>query len=449
MTSIQKKILFATICISTFAFSYAQEFIDEPTGIKKHASIIREVREDSWLVYTTYDDFAWFTWVDHGSLSYLQTHTLQNMNTLQVSDFEILDGEYVFYCGRRRDYVGGPWKGVFGQFTLTDIITGNTFDEFTIELDVWPTKLEVFRVRNEVHLAMVANPSLNRVSKPTPKGYIFDAYGTGSYPSSWNIKCAANDTLIYDDIAVTEKYVIATGRDALYGNDGYIVSFDRPLPGSYFIPSVSCVYPHFKVPYDVADTVLIEACDSDYVATATYSMATNSIVVTAYHNTTLYATVMMHPLSGVSPLLQIRDIKYNPFSRTLNLLQHFLYNGEFSSVIFHLDPSLANPGVYPTTVKGNAFIDHKLSSIDRLLYNPNHIIASGHEMYPVENTWLLVYQHRELLYGNCSRIFDNECFFHEKDNQKIGYWLDITYPRFAHNMPPRTDNADFVDPICR
>lgn len=445
-----KKLLFAATCIVMPAFSYAQEFIDEPIGIKKHISIIRESGEDNWLVYTNYDDFACFTWVDHSSMSYNQTLALQNMNTLQVSDFEILDGEYVFYCGRRFDDQEGSWNGVFGQFAISDIMSGNTFDEFNFDSDVWPTKLEVFRVRGEVHLAMVGKaPSSSGESKPTCRGYILDAYGTAPLPSSWSIRYAANETLIYDDIALTEKYVIATGRDTTHGNDGYIVSFNRPLPSLFFVPSSNCVYPHFKSPYDAADTVLIEACESDYVATATYSVSTNSIVVTAYDNTTLYATVMMPPLNGVDPLLQIRDIKYNPFSKTLNLLQHFLYAGEFSSVIFHLDSSLSSPGTYPTTVKGNAFIDHKLSSIDRLLYNPNHVIASGHEMYPVEKTWLKLYQHRELYYRNCSRLFDNECFYHDKDNREIGFLLETRRLDAISNRPPRIDNAFYVDPICR
>lgn len=445
MTQFSPKTLLIAVCFMSFSLSQAQEFIEEPIHAKKYSSIIREISKENWLVYSPYDDFAWFTWIDHIGQVFKQTHSAHYTNALQVSDFEILDREYVFYCGRRRDSIGGAWHGVFGHFALSNFMTGNTFNEFKFEDDIYPEKLEVFRVEDEVHLAMVGK---KRASKFTPLGVIIDAYGFGSLPTSWNVKMAERETLKYDDIAVTNNYVIVTSRDTTH-NYGYIVSFLRPGPSSSFLPPISCNYSHYMAPYDVADTLLIEACDGDFIATATYSSSFNRNIVTAYNNTTLYATVTMPLLAGVSPILQIRDIKYNPFNKTLNLLQHFLYDGELSSVIFHLDSSLANPSNYPAQIKGNAFVYHKLSSIDRLFFNPNHVIASGHEMFPVENQWLKIYQHKESHYENCTKEIINECSFFGKENMEFTPRLEISNPRIGHIVQPRENNEGIIKNICK
>ncbi|MBP5677198.1 MAG: hypothetical protein J6W88_01730 [Bacteroidales bacterium] len=418
---------FAAIAVLIPLCSIAQEFIKEPLHLKKDNSMIREISRGCWLVYSHYDYFAWFTLVDENNIFVHHTYNsgLCFGGDIVISDFEILGKDMVYYCGKRYVCDSNAWKGVFGYFDLSTFTSLSSFSEVELpELNgVFPEKIDFYVVDGNIHLVMVANtPATGGDAKPTT-GVIIEAIGTGINPTTnWQINYAINGTLRYDDIAVTDNYVVATARN-ISQNHGYVVSFNKSTSSACFISSIGLSYypngyPHSAYYYSANDTILIEACEKDYYATVTYSTdpSINGTVVYAHNPSGLYAKIYMPPLSGVDPLLQVRDIKYNPYGKTLNLLQHFRYNGQLSSAIFHLDTTLVNPPSMPTNVYGNAFRYHKLSSIDRLLWNSNHIIASGHIVYPEEWNLLLVYQHEENVFRHCTNPITNTCFTIDKGN---------------------------------
>lgn len=100
-------------------------------------------------------------------------------------------------------------------------------------------------------------------------------------------------------------------------------------------------------------------------------------------------------------------------------------------------------------LKRNALVYHKLSSIDRLFFNPNHVIASGHEMFPVENQWLKIYQHKESHYENCTKEIINECSFFGKENMEFTPRLEISNPHILPTPEPRENNEGIIKNICK
>lgn len=418
----------------------AQEFIKEPIHLKKNRSIIREISRENWLVYSEYDYFAWFSWITENGIFFDYTVSSNWMDALIISDIEILDRKIVYYCGIRHNMNSNTRKGVFGYFDLSSFTTGSSYNEVELPTqlindNIYPEKIDIYTVGDTVHLVMVANTPMGGGGAKPHNGTIIEAISQGLFPASWDIYYAQNSTLRYDDIAVTENYVVATARNTST-NAGYTVSFNKSTTSSSFIPLTSpYTHPHSAYFFHANDTILIEACEHDYYATVTYSndIAPNGAVAVYAHNPTgLYATIYMPPLPGVDPLLQVRDIKYNPYRKTLNLLQHFKHHDTITSAIFHLDTTLANPANYPTSVLGHAYYNkHKLSSIDRLLYKPNHIIASGHSTNP-EWHLLFIYQIREDLYGHCTDSITNTCNTIDKKT------VDVQFDFITNRLPSDT-----------
>lgn len=131
----------------------AQEFIKEYLW-KDRRSIIRELSREQWVVFNDYSLFNVFTLVDPSNP--LGWHIIAPTPFVEpVNDFEILNNQYVFFCG------GGnlhPWMGYFDMSGFggapTQVV--HTFDFF---LTVWSVvnlkKLEVFVVGEELHVVMI------------------------------------------------------------------------------------------------------------------------------------------------------------------------------------------------------------------------------------------------------------------------------------------------------
>jgi len=155
--------------------------------------------------------------------------TLNTVHSFQVDegvrDMEILD-DTVYYCG---------WAGYpsLCYFPLNEVYTGNvcvkTLWYITSTMAI-PKRMEVFRVPGGKHVVMVGDLMDN-----TPaNSFIADAWHPNTPLPFWNVvtlKTIGKE--LYEDIAVTDNYVVALASD--YGtNNMYLKVFEKPQSSSHY-----------------------------------------------------------------------------------------------------------------------------------------------------------------------------------------------------------------------
>ena len=163
-------------------------------------SIVRTVDNTTWLVYS-HGKSNIFNMVtpSGGTVSYKQLAD----DKLKILDFEIFE-DYVFFCG-----VLDPAApdAIMGYFSLSNFPTSTVYFD---TLEEWAefSKLDVFRVEDQLHVVMTAKYH-------NGKGTMVDAreYATNSWAY-----CDAdfrNKYYSFFDVAVTDSYVVFTS----WGND--------------------------------------------------------------------------------------------------------------------------------------------------------------------------------------------------------------------------------------
>ena len=91
-----RTVFFLTVILLRFTTS-AQETVVEPTSFKDNYSIIREINETESLIYNCYQGSSMFTLTVEGSTT--AEMISQGYQLSHIRDFEILNGEDVYFCG--------------------------------------------------------------------------------------------------------------------------------------------------------------------------------------------------------------------------------------------------------------------------------------------------------------------------------------------------------------
>jgi len=151
------------------------------------------------------------------------TNTIRSFKVDEyVKDVEIVD-DTVYYCG----WAGFP---ALCYFAISDVMNSNicvkTYWYYTTVRSV-PRRLEMFKTTDGIHAVMVGTYG----TSPSVNSFIADAWKPShiSPPNSWSVAVLLTDGKeMYDDIAVTDNYVVASAV-APAGNDIFLRVFHKPL----------------------------------------------------------------------------------------------------------------------------------------------------------------------------------------------------------------------------
>lgn len=374
----------------------AQEFILEPWTIKDHYSLVREIGSNDWLVYSNYCNSSIFARVINYNLT---INGIYHDPTYAIRDFEIIEvpegemGKTVFYCGENvctynKDSTSkySQNSAMIGYFSISSIPTPNVNGcECLITIPnlklACLNKLEIFKDGDDYHLVMVGHDA-------DGESLLVDA--VSAYPfSSWTFKAIGlGSDGSFDDIAVSDNYVVATGRTL--NRHPFLRSFLLTSGDSFLNHPANAVY---LSDIETAETVLIESCESDYFSIALVATTSSNIVVSSYDGPlNHYATVHISPINMDR---RLRDLQYSPASKSLEVLENIIGNEYGCSYIYTITSSLS--------VLGRMYKTDILNSMDYLKLSPGCIIASGHPFEtPTVSQVLRLYHYEPMIYGNCS-----------------------------------------------
>ena len=356
--------------------TYAQEFTLFPWYLKDSFPIIREVEYDSLLLNTNYEVKNSFSLIDLSTSSFKEVYM---GSSKVVLDFEIIDKEYVYFCGYNRKLVLNPSphyakNAVMGYFPIsymfgsswTPMTTQPILDNFgTLPLESLNRLEFIFCEDGGIHIIMTGTTLQG-------ESCIVDVAGDSFFPTSWDIHYdVSNQGDIFDDIAVTDNYYILSYRN---DNRGFLRYYSKPT--SWSNSTLPTPIADYEISYHVDAKILMESYEvRDSFATLTYSEEVNAIAVSRYSGIIPQNSVLIYNPTNLAPDEQLYDIKYDRNSYGLEVLQRIYENGDSGSVIWHVTPDCFMGN---TIILGHKFIKDKLHSIAIRNYNMWHTVATGH-----------------------------------------------------------------------
>lgn len=399
----------------------AQESVEETT-FKDDYSIIREINENESLIYNCYQGHSSFTLTKEGTS--LIEYISQSYMYSYVRDFEILNGEDVYFCAERYDMDAtnkNVLRDVFiGHFTMTDFRAASWYttnfqvDVISLSSIIGVTRTNKLDVYKDVvgALHVIVTGSINTMN------CIVEAY---LYGRTWtlNYTPTTNQNEVYDDVAITNKYVAVSSHNE-NNSTGNILLFNKPSGANSIFPNPSVGFTRIVLPYSVNGEVLLEWCKDDTLVSACHSAYDNAVYLSGYNGSFHIATIGMPLQSNLSPDSQLKDLSYNSEKRSLEVLQYELIVGDTASVVYHITPVVLNA---PTTlIFGNYYKCETLNSIVNKKYLAGLTFASGHSY---DNCYNAQYNNYKVLrkyvllqgfYGNCT------------SSKKMTVWLDEKTP---------------------
>jgi len=312
------------------------------TRLDSKESIVREFSENVFIVYNNDGTTGTINYID------LNTNIVisARVQPVDVADFEIYAGT-AYFCGTA---FGTP---IAGLFDIVDLFFGGGQIEYILMSNSIPCyphpnefdritnlrKLEVMPVGTDrPHMIMIGEAQCTYPSiSDSINRCIIDLYYDGS---NWiSAMSQAHDGIMYyDDVAVTDNYVVTAGHKH-WAEGEYMVVFNRQTTGYQNIfhqTSGTLGAPSFTIPFYMAGGVsqydpatdeefLIEHIDGDLFATVCHG--------TRYSGTTLYEGTVLNLYIASSSGMAVanrymtpehskryRGLKYNCKSNSLYLL---------------------------------------------------------------------------------------------------------------------------------
>ena len=402
--NIKYRILFFALISASFCAS-SQEFVKE-AQVKCTESLVREVSSQSWMVYSYHYGMSVFSLVnEYGTIA----PTLQLPLLYHVSDMEIYN-DTVYFCG----YIDSALNtALFGYFSIA------SFPSMTVRclqlagLNTF-NKMEIFCHDGKPHVVLTGI-----MNKYHP--FLADAITTTSNSWLFSVSSSANDNWdIYDDVAITDNYIVVTSRIFDY-DTGYVHYFNKP-------PTYSSMFPyHFlyrTIQYNPTSSILITACDEDKFATLC-KIGTNTFVMSKYN-------FMNDVVSLKSGMLDVecRDINFNNNAKEVEVLLYSSLVKNGAGITLHYDNAIMGSSMIPA----HSFERNDLSSIDYLSFDPNLFVASGHLS---KDELLRLYRYKYDEWFHCTG---------EKtiESNKI----DNNYNSFKKDFAPQLIDGEAVETQC-
>lgn len=368
----------------------AQEYIKEILDLTRKYSLIREYKEDKRVLCTFDDDSVIFAMVtDGGTMS----QYLSLKGKFSVNDMEVY-GDTLYFCG---EHYGDTQIGYFGYMDLM------AFPSATVNINLLPSlltckKMEVMRscFDNGLHIYITSDVS-------DTGDCLVDIRENGY--SSWDCNRSTGDVRerIYDDVAVTDNYVIVTVRNPT-DSSAYLYGYAHPAPGNHIFYQVAAVLNMNLA--NVVSCILVESCEQDY-----YVLTFKSEVVGQNPLPLYMPLINVFSFNGIFSIYLPKsyyvwsagsrypiDLKYNPVSRETDVLvRNYQSSVSVIGEIFHIDASGNAVGRHYDDVD----FHENLHSLDFLHYDPVHFIASG---VSIDNA-LRIYKYDPQEFKRCSNEF--------------------------------------------
>lgn len=369
------------ICI-ILAFAIAQFLTVIPTAIGQEyirgtveksfcdTSIIRERTSDSVFVYYSDSRNSLFMLVTPTSI-YVPTVSL---GSYYVNDFDIF-GNRIYFCGYLLD--NGQKKAMFGSFLLTSF-PYCSFSCCILDTCTELRKLDVYRVGIDpdfdVHLAMTGTTG-------TRSDVIVDRVVSSNFPYMYppcNVYFSNNETESFDDVAVTDKYIVVSSRKMEQGSP--IVDFWQfSKPTTTGVSYLYMPVHHFRFYSPTVETpVFLEHVNADnYVAV--YKEIGFSRIVMLQLSAPNTVSNCVEILGDTSQTVFPMEIKYEKNSMVYDILSCNDYDHNPRSQppvmqIYHITPPVINNTAL--FGEGTRYPDYFLWSIDRAKWS-GWFLASG------------------------------------------------------------------------
>lgn len=320
-----------------------QNVIYELPETDSEFSIIRNYTANVDIVYSVYLSQLVFSYVDRS------TNTRRFfVSPYAVMDFRIVN-DTVYFCG------GGPEADVVGWFDINGVFFGGDvihhlsipyllyYNEITNTSDYSAglEKITVIKESGYTHFVLLGSgthvPESEKYYPYQPHEMIIDIYGT-MQSSNWDLSYTMDydDDYWYDDIVVTQNYVVVSGRQRIgYPNSHAIWPYTRPTPitasqgifesqlgyndnsriltEAYYSFDTTLFYP--------VGSVLASAMEKDKFVTVCVAKIANNV-----HKNTLIieydapATITNQAYFKSNSVYYYRELAYNPGSSHLYML---------------------------------------------------------------------------------------------------------------------------------
>lgn len=331
-----------------------QELIRE-CNVKGEPSLVRACSENVWMVY--YEDGFGPTFAKVTSTG----ATADNIGLFgliaHVTDFEIVNN-ILYFCGTSANNTA-----VMGYFSLTNFPSTLVYT-CTVPLIGNCRKLEAGYFNGTRHVLMIGDA--------LGTSHIIDARDMGSSQWNFNISTYSSGDDFYDDVAVTDNYVVISARDTAQ-HSAHLYRFNYPTANLPLLPqyNVSYIVPN----HSCQGEVLLDRCVGDTVAYLTRTSSTG-FAVGICSMPGNFQTCHIRLASNTNPF-ELKDIKYNASVRRADAMMYDLANG--STSIFHITHPIILGGLIPWVTSysytGHLFNNQKLLSLDAL--GNGRFIASG------------------------------------------------------------------------
>ncbi|MCR5444949.1 MAG: hypothetical protein K6E96_04595 [Bacteroidales bacterium] len=420
----KKNCLFALLLFASIS-SFCQEEIWYMYGANSDNSILREVQVGEWLCFNVVPTFSVVNYINEASYSNVPYIYLWNV---KVFDFEIKSG-WVYFCG---EYLGGENPcAVLGKFQLS------SFPSTTVYIYKLPAlrclnKLEMYAISGHRYALMIGEAENG--DDYFVSGFVYGGVG----PCVFSYSLADDYSVdVLDDIAITDKYVVVSGRKTSE-NKGYLYYFYLPVYiGAMYATNTQYGYLNNN---QYLNPIRILHCEQDWIVTASNDV--DYYDVTAFDSTHFEYSVRV-PRQYTT---FIKDLAYNRTSKELELLASYPQNsqsGNCSSYIIHLDSSLIGWG----TATCHFFSDNNIQSLYKRTPEIGHInefCATG-ENCIYQFRW---YKYNSHLWKRCSekKTYDAEVHKILFEPEKHKY----TYETFEApaNVLEKADGSGCLESIC-
>lgn len=432
------RILAAMLFLSVSPDIFSQEYIRGADHyLYCDTSIVRTKGKDTVLTYYHNHNKSVFMLMVSGT----NPVPALFIEPVYVNDFELYDN-VVFFCGYKDD--GGVKKGVYGLF-LISTLPSSTLSYVVVDTCTELKKLEYYIYHDilyeEIHLAMIGTTGkLNNVlihalpggTMPTPP---FPAYPFCGY----SVYFSNNDNEFFDDVAVTENYVVVSTRSKISGLP--VIDFwqfekqTASLSSFLYMP-----IHHLRMGSPVADSqVFLEHAENDNYAAVFKEQGYSRMVMlqlTAPQNVINSVEIWGDEAQTVIPI----DIKYLKGRKDFDILARYIYyRGDYDRQflpmqIYHVTQTVLNQTL-PLGL-GTNYPENHVWSIDPV--EPYHFVASGGFGRAIR-----LFKYHYYQWENCPESFlyrydiGNPYIYVEKDNITELTWYDKVVEQIVVNKLTR------------
>lgn len=399
----KKALIFISIVFLPLFHIHSQERTDQLYAMYSENSIIRELSQTKWVVYSELGSPS-FSVVEDGNP--LVDFIFLPKEFKSVSDFTILDN-HVYFCGMLHSGVSVMGKFFLYAFPSTTIhyseITG--VDTLTA-IKVWDTYLYPPK-STTIHVLMLG--------KKNNTGIFVDAMSVIS--GGWNtcyitLRTKDGHTVLHDDIDLLDKYAVLASHNSeqqspetpspsTYGT-GYVWYIKKPTPPYVHFLTFQ---EYFSIPYvEPTKQLRLTACEGNACVAA--ALAYKEIDHSLSPGIHVYGFNYPNNIETIRLVEEIdhetlRDLSYDKSKKKTELLVQYNNATSSDSRIY----TLTQATLPWTSVIGRSYLGHKINSLITQSYNSEHFIGSGVDIS--DHTGLNIYRYKNTNHECSEMIYRN------------------------------------------